>query len=131
MIGPRNLESGFESESTLFFLNPNPDSYFLALNPNPNPAQKALNLDSNPNLDSDSHITGSNVSVTCCFHENCLCQSSKCLHDYDVMRGNDASDSSYFCSLVTEDGKHLILCPERQGPFPEFLNMIVKMMKSH
>ncbi len=50
-----------ESESTLFFLNPNPDSYFLALNPNPNPnpAQKALNPDSNP--DSDSHITGTDL----------------------------------------------------------------------
>ena len=36
-------------------MNPNPDSYFLALNPNPNPAQKALNPDLN--LDSDSHIT--------------------------------------------------------------------------
>ncbi len=60
VIGTRNLESGFgsESESTLFFSNPNPDSYFPALNPNPNPAQKALNPDSNPNPDSDSHITG-------------------------------------------------------------------------
>ncbi len=61
MIGTRNLESGFESESesTLFFWNPNPDSYFLALNPNPdpNPALKALNPDSNPNPDSDSNIT--------------------------------------------------------------------------
>ncbi len=58
VIRPRNLESGFESESTLFFLNPNPDSYSVALNPNPdpNPAQKALNPDSNPNP--DSHITG-------------------------------------------------------------------------
>ncbi len=65
VIGPRNLESGFESESesTLFFLNPNPDSYILALNPNPdpNPTQKALNPDSNPNPDSDSHITGWDV----------------------------------------------------------------------
>ena len=43
-------ESGFESESTLFSLNPNPDCYALALNPNPKPAQKALNP--------DSHITG-------------------------------------------------------------------------
>ncbi len=60
VIGPRNFESGFESESTLFSLNPNPDSYFQALNPNPNPAQKALNPDSNPNPDSDSHITGMN-----------------------------------------------------------------------
>ncbi len=62
MIGTKKHESGFESESesTLFSLNPNPDSYFLALNPNPNPnpAQKALNPDSNPNPDSDSHITG-------------------------------------------------------------------------
>ncbi len=64
VIATRNLESGFESESesTLFSLNPNTDSYSLALNPNPdpNPAQKALNPDSNPNPDSDSHITGSN-----------------------------------------------------------------------
>ncbi len=61
VIGTRNLNSGSDSESTLFFMNPNPDSYLLALNPNlnPNPAQKALNPDSNPNPDSDSHITGS------------------------------------------------------------------------
>ncbi len=60
--GTKNLESGwFESESTLFPLNPNPDSYFLAPNPNPNPAQKALNPYSNPNPDSDSHITVNNA----------------------------------------------------------------------
>ncbi len=59
VIGSRNLESRFESESTLVFLNPNPDSYFLAQNPNI--AQKALIPDSN--LDSDSHITG--VSRVC------------------------------------------------------------------
>ena len=62
VIGDQKFESGFESESesTLFFLNLNPDSYILALNPNPdpNPVQKALNPDSNPNPDSDSHITG-------------------------------------------------------------------------
>ncbi len=65
VIGTENLESGFESrsESTPFFLNPNPDSSFLALNPNPNPAQKALNPDSNPNPDSDSHITGRYISL--------------------------------------------------------------------
>ncbi len=52
VIRTRNIESGFESESesTMFFLNPNLDSYFLALNLNP--AQKALDL--------DSHITASN-----------------------------------------------------------------------
>ncbi len=38
----RRSESGFESESTHFFLNPNPDSPFWILNPNPNlnPAKK-------------------------------------------------------------------------------------------
>ncbi len=65
MIGKQKFESGFESESesTIFFLNPNPDSAFQGLNPNPNPnpAQNALNPDSNPNpdSDSDSHITAS------------------------------------------------------------------------
>ncbi len=44
VIGTRNLESGFESEPTIFFLNPNPDSRFL--DPNPNPGQKPLKLDS-------------------------------------------------------------------------------------
>ncbi len=64
MIGTRNPESGFGSESTLFFSNPYP--YCIALNPNPdlNPAQKALNVDSNPNPDSDAHITGKNHSWT-------------------------------------------------------------------
>ena len=69
VIGTRNLKSGFESESesTLFFLNPNPDSYFQALNPNPNLAQKALNPDLNPDPDSDSHITGTHhVCFQCC-----------------------------------------------------------------
>ena len=63
VIATRYLESGFESESTLFFLNPNPDSYSIALNPNPdaNPAQKALNLDPNP--DSDLHITGLDIGI--------------------------------------------------------------------
>ena len=63
VIGTRNLESRFESESTLFFLNPNPDSYFLALNQNQNPVQKALNPDSNPNPDLDSHITAPEYSI--------------------------------------------------------------------
>ncbi len=58
MIDKQKYESGFESESTIFFLNPNPDSAFLGLKPNPNPAKKALNPDSNPNPDSDLHITG-------------------------------------------------------------------------
>ncbi len=48
VIGTKNLESGFESESTLFFLNSNPDSYLQA----PHPAQKTLNPDLN------LHITG-------------------------------------------------------------------------
>ena len=57
VIGDQKFESGFESESesTNFFLNPNPDSAFQGLNPNP--AQNGLNPDSNPNPDSDSHIT--------------------------------------------------------------------------
>ena len=46
----------FESKSTNFFLNPNPDSALHGLNPNP--AQNGLNPDLNPNP--DSHITGSN-----------------------------------------------------------------------
>ncbi len=60
VIGNQKFESGFEfeSESTNFFLNPNPDSAFQGLNPNPNPAKNVLNPDSNPNPDSDSHITG-------------------------------------------------------------------------
>ncbi len=62
VIGNQKVESGFESESksesTNFFLNPNPDSAFQGLNPNPNPAQNGLNLDSTPKPDSDSHITG-------------------------------------------------------------------------
>ncbi len=59
VIGTRNLKSG--SESTLFFLNPNPESYLQNLNPNPNPAQKPMNMDSNlnPNPDLDLHITDS------------------------------------------------------------------------
>ncbi len=59
VIRTRNLQSGFESESTIFFLNPNPDSGFLALNrnPNSNPAQNALNLDSNLNPDMALNIT--------------------------------------------------------------------------
>ena len=61
MIGTKNLESGFESESNLFSLNPNPDSYFLVLNPNPNPAQKALNSNLN------SHITGPDPFLTTCW----------------------------------------------------------------
>ena len=63
MIGTRNHKSGFESESesTLFSLNPNPDSYFLALNRNPNPPQKARIPDSNPDL--DLHITGPDSRV--------------------------------------------------------------------
>ncbi len=60
VIRTRNLESRFEfeSESILFSLNQNPDSYFLALNLNPNlnPAQKALNPDS-------KHITGANDTL--------------------------------------------------------------------
>ena len=65
VIGTRNFEFGFESESTHFYLNPNPDSYFLSLNPNP--AQKALNPDSNPNPDSDSHITDCECGVSMYF----------------------------------------------------------------
>ena len=80
MIGKQKFESGFESESesTNFFLNPNPDSAFQGLNPNPNPnpAKNALNPGSNPNPDSDSHITDSRelihdksreVSIECSF----------------------------------------------------------------
>ncbi len=61
VIGDQKFESGFESESesTNFFLNPNPDSAFQGLNPNPNP-NPALN-GSNPNPDSDSHITAENI----------------------------------------------------------------------
>lgn len=42
VIESRNLESIFESESTLLFFSPNPDSRFLALNSNANPKREGF-----------------------------------------------------------------------------------------
>ncbi len=72
----RNLESGFESESTLVFLNPIPDPSILALNPNQNPAQKALNPDikSESGLGFAHHWYGKSISqcIRCSFSYTCM-----------------------------------------------------------
>ncbi len=77
MIGNRNLESRFESESKsiVFFLNPSgflgSAPYFLALNLNP--AQKALNLDSDSHITVwDQHFTFTLVNVHASVHHRIL-----------------------------------------------------------